>query len=61
MGRDNQYSTAYLISRGADIEAVDTYGFTPLHRMASNNLMVGAKVSLLFARTGSQSCVLIGK
>ena len=21
-----------------DIEAIDTYGFTPLHRMASNNL-----------------------
>ena len=42
MSRANQMSTALLISRGADIEAVDTYGFTPLHRMASNNLAVGA-------------------
>merc|ERR1719253_2369675 len=42
MSRTNQMSTALLISRGADIEAVDTYGFTPLHRMASNNLAVGA-------------------
>lgn len=24
------------------MEAVDTYGFRPLHRMASNNLEVGA-------------------
>ena len=27
-----------LIDAGADIEALDTYGYTPLHRMASNNL-----------------------
>jgi len=31
------------ISRGADVEALDTYGFTPLARMASNNLAVGAQ------------------
>jgi len=46
MGRDNQDSTAYLIRRGAEIEALDTYGMTPLHRMASNNLPVGAKALL---------------
>jgi len=46
MGRDNQHSTAYLIMRGGDIEALDTYGFTPLHRMASNNLAVGAAALL---------------
>merc|ERR1719487_2750293 len=46
MGRDNQHATAYLISRGADIEALDTYGMTPLHRMASNNLAVGAAALL---------------
>eukprot|EP00746_Dinoflagellata_sp_MGD_P167775 gnl/MRDRNA2_/MRDRNA2_98675_c0_seq1.p1 gnl/MRDRNA2_/MRDRNA2_98675_c0~~gnl/MRDRNA2_/MRDRNA2_98675_c0_seq1.p1 ORF type:complete len:348 (-),score=60.02 gnl/MRDRNA2_/MRDRNA2_98675_c0_seq1:50-1093(-) len=46
MGRDNQGSTAYLIKRGGDIEALDTYGFTPLHRMASNNLAIGAKALL---------------
>jgi hypothetical protein len=46
MGRDNQQGTAYLISRGADIEALDTYGMTALHRMASNNLPVGAEALL---------------
>merc|ERR1719474_742911 len=46
MGRDNQQSTAYLILRGADIEALDTYGMTPLHRMASNNLAAGARALL---------------
>ena len=42
MSRRNQDSTALLIAKGGDIEAVDTYGFRPLHRMASNNLAVGA-------------------
>lgn len=42
MSRRNQMATEFLISRGADIEALDTYGYTPLHRMASNNLAVGA-------------------
>merc|ERR1711972_177295 len=28
---------------GADVEALDTYGMTPLHRMASNNLPIGAE------------------
>lgn len=46
MSRDGQHSTAYLISRGANIEAVDTYGYTPLHRMASNDLEVGAEALL---------------
>lgn len=43
MSRQNQQVTAYLIKRGANINAVDTYGFTPLHRMASNNLAIGAE------------------
>jgi len=46
MSQKNQLSTTLLISRGADIEAVDTYGYTPLHRMASNNLAIGAKALL---------------
>jgi len=46
MGRDNEHAAAYLILRGADIEALDTYGMTPLHRMASNNLAVGARALL---------------
>jgi len=46
MGRDNQHATETLIQLGGDIEALDTYGFTPLHRMASNILEVGAQALL---------------
>lgn len=46
MGRDSQHVTAYIISRGGDCEAVDTYGYRPLHRMASNNLAIGAEALL---------------
>lgn len=46
MSQRNQISTALLIERGADVEAVDTYGFRPLHRMASNNLAAGAAALL---------------
>ena len=46
MSRENQRSTDMIISRGGDIEALDTYGFTPLHRMASNNLAIGARALL---------------
>ena len=47
MSNQNQKMTAYLITKGADIEAVDTYGFKPLHRMASNNLAIGAEALLV--------------
>ena len=47
MSRDNQHATVFLIAKGGDVAAVDTYGFTPLARMASNNLAVGAKALLL--------------
>ena len=53
MGRDNQAVTSYLISRGADIEALDTYGYKPLHRMASNNLAVGGAALL---EAGADPC-----
>lgn len=43
MSRRGQLSTQVLIEAGADVHAVDTYGYTPLHRMASNNLAVGAQ------------------
>merc|ERR1711871_665364 len=46
MSQTNQHATAFLIAQGGDIEALDTYGFTPLHRMASNNLVVGARALL---------------
>ena len=46
MSRTNQMSTGTVIKAGGDIEALDTYGFTPLHRMASNNLAIGAQMLL---------------
>lgn len=46
MSRSGQLSTQVLIEAGAEIEALDTYGYTPLHRMASNNLAVGAEALL---------------
>jgi hypothetical protein len=48
MSRSNQHATAFLIARGADVAATDTYGYTPLDRMASNNLAVGAAALLAF-------------
>ena len=38
MSRRGQLVTQVLIDHGANVNAVDTYGYTPLHRMASNNL-----------------------
>lgn len=46
MSRNKQHAVRELVRRGADIEALDTYGMTPLHRMASNNLVDGAKMLL---------------
>merc|ERR1719507_2311392 len=46
MSRANQASVPRLVEAGADIEALDTYGFTPLIRMASNNLATGARAVL---------------
>jgi hypothetical protein len=46
MSRNNQIAVSALVERGADLEALDTYGMTPLHRMASNNLAVGANMLL---------------
>ena len=46
MSRKNQAQVDLLVAFGGDVEAVDTYGYTPLHRMASNNLAVGAKLLL---------------
>merc|ERR1719160_989608 len=42
MGKDNEGAVPVLVMHGADLNAVDTYGFTALHRMASNNLARGA-------------------
>lgn len=46
MSQRNQLVTELLIERGGHVDALDTYGYTPLHRMASNNLAVGAAALL---------------
>ncbi|GAB5353405.1 hypothetical protein AAMO2058_000033300 [Amorphochlora amoebiformis] len=46
MSQRGQLSTAHIISEGGAVDAVDTYGYTPLHRMASNDLAIGAKALL---------------
>ena len=46
MSRRGQLSTAVLVERGADVDALDTYGYTRLIRMASNDLPVGAEALL---------------
>merc|ERR1719331_488222 len=46
MSQISQHVTSVLCDRGADVEAMDTYGYRPLHRMASNNLAVGAAALL---------------
>lgn len=43
MSPRGEQSTQVLIDAGADVYATDTYGYTPLHRMASNNLAVGGE------------------
>lgn len=46
MSRSGERATALIIKRGGNVNAVDTYGFQPLHRMASNNLAIGAEALL---------------
>merc|ERR1719343_8296 len=59
MSQVNQHVTSTLIKYGGDIEALDTYGMTPLHRMASNNLPVGTK-ALLEAGADPNNTGLVG-
>lgn len=43
MSAKGELCTQVLIDAGADLHATDTYGYTPLHRMASNNLAIGGR------------------
>mmetsp|Transcript_24046 Transcript_24046/g.66642 ORF Transcript_24046/g.66642 Transcript_24046/m.66642 type:complete len:254 (-) Transcript_24046:1199-1960(-) len=43
MSQKGQLATQVLINAKADIYAQDTYGYTALHRMASNNLAIGGE------------------
>mmetsp|Transcript_35001 Transcript_35001/g.87287 ORF Transcript_35001/g.87287 Transcript_35001/m.87287 type:complete len:242 (-) Transcript_35001:229-954(-) len=54
MSQGAQRFTELIISRGGDVEAEDTYGYRPLHRMASNNLAIGA-MALLAANAVSNA------
>jgi hypothetical protein len=49
MSQKGQLCTHVLIDAGADLQAQDTYGYTPMHRMASNNLAIGGEA---LARAG---------
>lgn len=48
MSRRGELSAAVLVAAGAEVDVADTWGYTPLMRMASNNLGIGAR-SLLQA------------
>lgn len=57
MSKRGQRSTQVLIDHGADIHAIDTYGYNALHRMASNNLEIGGEALIKagvdpYAKTG---------
>lgn len=49
MSQKGQLSTQAFIDAGADLFSQDTYGYTPMHRMASNNLAIGGEA---LARAG---------
>jgi hypothetical protein len=44
MSKKGELSTQTLIDSGANIYEQDTYGYTALHRMASNNLAIGGEI-----------------
>ncbi|KAL7510777.1 hypothetical protein ACHAXN_007667 [Cyclotella atomus] len=44
MSEKGQLCTQTLVDSGADIHALDSYNYNALHRMASNNLDIGAEV-----------------
>lgn len=43
MSKVKQQAVGALVNAGADLECLDTYGMTPLHRMASNNLPIAGE------------------
>lgn len=44
MSEAGQHCAQTLVDAGADVHALDTYNYNALHRMASNDLEVGAEV-----------------
>ena len=47
MSENGQKATQTLIDLGGDISAADTWGYQPIHRMASNNLEDGLQTLVL--------------
>jgi ankyrin repeat protein len=43
MSKKGQLATQVLIDAGADMNALDTYNYNALHRMASNDLAIGGE------------------
>jgi hypothetical protein len=60
MSRGAAALTALVAARGGALEAEDTYGYRPLHRMASNNLAEGAR-ALLAAGADSRATTARGE
>jgi ankyrin repeat protein len=46
MGKVGQYSTKLLISAGGNVDARDSWGYTPLQRAATNDLDEAARALL---------------
>ena len=46
MSKRGQRAAKLLVERGARVDTLDTYGYPPLFRMASNNLPEGARALL---------------
>ena len=44
MSTVGQYCTQTLVDAGANVHAIDSYNYNALHRMASNDLEIGAEV-----------------
>ena len=51
MSPQNQDSVAVLVEFGADLEALDTYGMTPLHRMVMLQLVSNLSLFLIILTT----------
>mmetsp|Transcript_10763 Transcript_10763/g.25030 ORF Transcript_10763/g.25030 Transcript_10763/m.25030 type:complete len:143 (+) Transcript_10763:44-472(+) len=46
MSEPGQHCTGIIIDQDGNIDALDTYGLTPLHRMCINDFAVGAEALL---------------
>ena len=47
MSKFGESATTTIIKYGGNIDAYDTYGFQPIHRMSSNNLAIGIEALII--------------